>query len=184
MPLDAIKVAVRAIVIALVAVSVPAAAAKIDRASADDERLYKSVFPDADIFSVKGGARPHAKAYKLDPGMGDATVVGFVFRTNEVEPDEWAYASQLEILVGLTTAGKITAVRVIRHYEPYGYFSIDRPEFAGQFEGKSILDAFEVGEDVDDVSRATITVDGAGRVIKKSTRRILQQHLAEQKGTK
>lgn len=163
----------------------PAAmSATIERASAEEEKLYKQVLPDADVFSIKGGARPHAKAYKLDPTTGDATLVGFVFRTDEVEPDEYAYASQVAQLVGLTTAGKITAIKVISHREPFGYFSVDPPDYASQYQGKSILDRFEVGEDIDAVTRATITIDGASRVVKKSARRIMQQHLAEQKANK
>ena len=158
--------------------------AEIERASADEEKLYKSVFPDADFFSVKGGAKPHARAYKQEQGKSEATMVGFVFRTDEVEPDEYAYASQVAQLVGLTTAGKITAIKVLSHREPFGYFSVDPPEYAAQYKGKSILNAFEVDEDIDAVTRATITIDGAARVIKKSARRIMQIYRAEQKATK
>ncbi|MBM3514127.1 MAG: FMN-binding protein [Alphaproteobacteria bacterium] len=173
-----------AVVLALVCGAGAARSATIDRASPEDEKLYKSVFPDANIFSVKGGAKPHVRAYKLDPTTGDATVVGFVFRTDEVEPDEYAYSSQIAQLVGLTTAGKITAVKVISHREPFGYFSVDPPDYVSQYQGKSILNTFEVGEDIDAVTRATITIDGGARVIKKSARRIMQLYLAEQKAKK
>jgi NosR/NirI family transcriptional regulator, nitrous oxide reductase regulator len=152
--------------------------------SADEIVRLKEVFPKAAAFSAKGGALPHYKAYTAQSKTGADELVGFVFMTHEVEPDEYGYASQIEILVGLTTGGVITGVKVIDHREPFGSFSIDPPEFATQFKGKSILDAFDVGEDIDAVTRATITIDGAARVIRKSARRILKQHLAETQGKK
>jgi len=146
-----------------------------------DSAILKEVFPAADIFSIKGGRLPHHKAYKSDPETGINTLVGVIFLTAEVEPDEFAYGGPIYIMVGLTTGGIITKVRIVEHYEPYGYFSIDPPEFADQFEGKSILDRFEEGRDIDSVTTATITVDGAARVIKKSARKIARRYLAPKK---
>jgi len=160
------------------------AAETIEKAKPEDAKLLKEVFPQADFFSVKAGKYPHNKAFKAAPQGGESTLLGFVFMTNEVEPDEWGYAGPIEILVGLTTDGVITAVKVVYHREPFGSFSIATPEFAAQFKGKKILDAFEVGRDIDGVTRATISVDGATRVIKKSTRHILRQYLAEEQSKK
>jgi len=65
------------------------------------------------------------------------------------------------------------------HREPFGYFSIDRPEFASQFKGKNIRDPFKVGGDVDAVSRATMSITSATRAIRDSARlaarRLLQR---------
>ena len=148
--------------------------------TAEEDRL-KDVFPDADVFLAETEKLPHYKAYRTDPRTGDRTLLGFVFMTHEVEPDEWAYASEIEALVGVTTGGTITKVMIVDHYEPFGYFSIDLPEFVEQFEGKSILDRFEVGRDIDAVTSATMSVEGTARVIRNSARRILRQHLLEQK---
>ena len=74
----------------------------------------------------------------------------------------------------------LTGVQVIEHHEPFGYFSIETNGFRQQFSGKSVLDPFSVGRDIDAISRATITVSSAARVIRSSSRRIARQHLIEQ----
>ena len=149
--------------------------------TAEEETRLKHIFPDADEFLATTEKLPHHKAYKTNPRTGDKTLLGFVFMTHEVEPDEWAYASPIEALVGVTTGGTITKVLIVYHWEPFGYFSIDEPEFVKQFEGKSVLDRFEVGRDIDAVASATITVEGTARVIRKSARQIVRQYLLEQK---
>ena len=154
-------------------------AEEIKVAAKEVELQLREVFPSAEMFSVKEGRFPHHKAYGPDPETGERTLLGFVFITIEVEPEEWAYSSEIEMLVGMTTGGVITKVKMIDHYEPFGYFSIDPPEFLEQFEGKSILDPFEEGRDIDTVTRATITIEGAARVIKKAGRKIARQHLSK-----
>jgi hypothetical protein len=61
--------------------------------------------------------------------------------------------------------------------EPYGYFSIQPPEFVAQFKGKSIRDPFRVGQDIDAVARASITMEAAARVIRESSRTMARQFL-------
>ena len=78
----------------------------------------------------------------------------------------------------MDTKGVLTGVVVAAHNEPYGDFSVDRPEFAAQFKGKSIRDPFRVGADIDAVSRATITITSAARAIRISARRMATQLLA------
>lgn len=153
----------------------------IEAATEEEQTLLSEVFPEANVFSVKGGRLPHHKAYRVDEDTGENTLLGFTFMTHEVEPEEWAYESELEILVGLTLEGSITGIKVVDHYEPFGYFSIDPLDFAEQFKGKSILDAFEEGRDVDAVSRATISIESAARVIRKSARQIARQHLEQER---
>ena len=78
----------------------------------------------------------------------------------------------------MDTKGVLTGIVVASHNEPYGDFSVDRPEFAAQFKGKSIRDPFRVGADIDAVSRATITITSAARAIRISARRMATQLLA------
>jgi NosR/NirI family nitrous oxide reductase transcriptional regulator len=104
-----------------------------------------------------------------------------VFWTTEIEPLERAYDGPIKMLVGMDTKGILTGVIVVQHHEPYGHFSIERPEFAAQFKGKSIRDRFRVGEDVAAVSTATITITSAARAIRNSARRIATQLLAPPK---
>ena len=62
--------------------------------------------------------------------------------------------------------GVLTSIVVIDHNEPYGYFSIDPPEFAVQFVRKSIRDRFRVGDDIDAISTATLTVTSTSRAVR------------------
>jgi len=172
-----------ALAVAVLVLAMPAAADDQPfgpTATEDEQRIFKRILPGAETFSRKTGAVPHYKAYATDRVTKARVQIGFVFLTTDVEPDEFAYAGPVTVLVGLTTEGVIGGVRVVRHREPYGSFSIATPEFAAQFEGKKIVDPFEVGGDIDAVTRATISVEGAARVIRKSARKVMQQYLREQ----
>lgn len=153
-------------------------------ATEDEQRIFKRILPQAETFSKKGGTPLHYRAFALDPATKKSIQVGFIFLTTEVEPNEIAYAGPVQVLVGMTTAGLITGIRVREHREPFGSFSIATNEFAAQFEDKKVTDPFEVGGDIDAVTRATISVEGTTRVIRKSARKILQQYLLEQQPKK
>ena len=147
-----------------------------------DARLQnnlKRLFPSATAFSPKGGDPPHFKAF----GSGQ-TLLGLAFWTTELDPLERAYDGPIKILVGMDTKGILTGVVVVEHHEPYGNFSVDLPDFAAQFRGKSIRDAFKVGVDVDAVSRATISITSASRAIRNSSRRVARALLAPPEAAK
>lgn len=135
------------------------------------------LFPTATTFSPKGGAPPHIKAYIDDPSGGGQRLTGLAFLTRDLEPLERGYDGPIQILVGMDTTGSLTGVVVVDHNEPYGYFSIDMPEFAAQFDAKSVRDRFRVGRDIDAVSRATMTVTSASRAVRNSARRIARRFL-------
>ena len=54
-------------------------------------------------------------------------------------------------------------------------------EYGEQFIGKSILDPLEVGNDIDAVSRATITIEAATRAIRQGSRQLVRQFFSERK---
>jgi len=147
------------------------------------QRQLIQLFPAATTFSPKGGNPPHFKAFTGDPRAGAQTLLGFAFWTTELEPLERGYDGPIKMLVGLDTKGVLTGVIVVEHHEPYGDFSVEPPEFAAQFKGKSIRDPFKVGQDVDAVSRATITMTSATRAIRNSARRVARQLLAPPPGS-
>ena len=131
----------------------------------------KKVFPAATSFSTKqSGPPPHFVAYTGDGSS--RTIAGYAFWTTEVEPLERGYDGPIKMLVGVDTKGILTGVLVVEHNEPYGYFSVEPPQFAAQFKGKDIRDPFKVGADVDAVSRATITITSSSRAIRNGARRI------------
>jgi transcriptional regulator of nitric oxide reductase len=136
----------------------------------------KHVFPGAAAFSPKQPGPPaHFIAYAGDPAS--KTIAGYVFWTTELEPLERGYDGPIKMLVGVNTKGFLTGVIVTEHREPYGYFSVDLPKFANQFKAKDIRDAFRVGQDVDAVSTATITVTSSARAIRNGARRIARAYL-------
>ena len=143
----------------------------------------KRVFPAATSFSSKqAGPPPHFIAYAGDPSS--KTIAGYAFWTTELEPLERGYDGPIKMLVGVDTKGILTGVLVTEHREPYGYFSVDLPRFGNQFKGKDIRNAFRVGQDVDAVSGATITITSSSRAIRNGARRIARALLAPPEAAK
>ena len=140
------------------------------------EVQLERLFPTATAFSPKQSSPPHFKAFRTD-SSGQQTLLGVAFWTTEIEPLERGYDGPIKILVGMNMQGILTGVVVAAHHEPYGYFSVDRKQFAAQFAGKDIRDAFQVGSDVDAVSRASISIASATRAIRNSARRVARQLL-------
>ncbi len=146
----------------------------------DDEELQSQLaylFPDAVSFSEKEGDPPHYKAFGPAPSEGEPALLGLAFWTTELDPLERGYDGPIKMLVGMDPQGVLTRIIVDDHREPYGYFSVDLPRYAVQFERKNIRDRFRVGEDVDSITRATITVRSASRAVRNSSRRAARAHL-------
>jgi transcriptional regulator of nitric oxide reductase len=144
-------------------------------ADAQQQRL-RQLFPSATAFSPKEGEPPHFKAFA--GARGAQTLLGYAFWTTELSPLERGYGGPIAMLVGINTKGVLTGIVMGEHHEPYGDFSIDRPEFAATFRNKDVRDPFKLGEDVDAVSRATITMSSAVRSIRNGSRRIARQLIA------
>jgi transcriptional regulator of nitric oxide reductase len=137
------------------------------------EAQLKRLFPKAAAFSKLEGTPLHFSAYSTDPQKNPpAPPLGYAFWTTDMVPNEHGYHGPIYMLVGMDLTGIITGVVVDYDSEPYGYFSVDPPEFAAQFKGKSIRDKFMVGADVDAVSRATLSVNSAARAIRDSSRMV------------
>jgi NosR/NirI family nitrous oxide reductase transcriptional regulator len=165
-----------AFTIAITLLPYPAANSQIVADAALRKQL-EQLFPEAASFSAKGGNPPHVKAFAAASSGRDAELVGLAWWTTELEPLERAYDGPIKMLVGMDTRGVLKGIIVTEHREPYGYFSVDLPEFAQQFEEKNVRDRFHVGTDVDAITRATITVTSASRAIRNSSRRIARAYL-------
>src|SRR5690606_22858233 len=111
------------------------------------------------------------EADRIDPAEGDPPVrrayrgnelVGFVFHTQDFPPEEFGYNSAIRALVGMKPDGHLTGVRVTDYHESRmnqkGDFLRQTPGFQEQYAGKYIGDAFRVYEDIDGISRVSITV--------------------------
>ena len=138
----------------------------------------KKLFPGAAGFSKLEGNPLHFTAYGADHQKNpSAPPLGYAFWTTDMVPNEHGYHGPIYILVGMDLTGILTGVVVDYDSEPYGYFSVEPPEFAAQFKGKSIRDQFRVGGDVDAVSRATLSVNSAARAIRDSSRMMARAYL-------
>lgn len=169
------RIAILALGIVLLAVGASA------QAPSDPELLgrLKELFPTAVTFSPKTGAPAAYKAFGPPAaGQQEGPLLGLAFWTTDIEPLERGFDGPIKMLAGIDTQGEITGVIVTDHREPYGYFSVDLPEWPKQFEGKSVRDAFKVGTDVDAISRATISVTSASRALRNAGRKVARAHLA------
>ncbi|HUR33143.1 MAG TPA: FMN-binding protein [Vicinamibacterales bacterium] len=142
----------------------------------------KQLFPSAVAFTPRGEKDPvYFTAFGADPArVPGAKPIGWAFWTIDLVPGELGYHGHIHMLVGMNGQGRITGVIVDRNTEPYGDISINLPEFPRQFQGKSIRDKFEVGQDVDVMSRATISVRAAAREIRESSRMVAKAVLRPQ----
>ena len=162
---------------AVVAVSARAQPPAVTEA---DDAALRRLIPKADTFELVETGSRHFRAYSRPDVDDEPQLVGLAFFTTDITPRVYAYKGRITMLVALDLAGKVTGVAVVHHYEPFGYFSIDMPKFPKQFKGKHVLDPIEVGQDIDGVSRASITVEAATRAIRQGARRLTREFLAEQ----
>ncbi len=147
-----------------------------------EQALLREVMPKADTFYEREGQPPVFKAYRTDPESGEQKLVGYVFLTSDVPPEELGYSGPIRVLVGMDLEGTLTGVRVLSYREAIARILGDflrRPGFQEQFVGKHISDPFRVGRDVDGITRATISVGAMARGIRNAARRVSEAYLQE-----
>ena len=171
---------VSAAALALMLALAPTAAAAQGLVSPADEAALRRLVPGADHFELRDRGARHFRAFAAPEAGAVPRLIALAFFTTDLAPRIYAYKGRITSLVAMDPGGRLIGVRVVHHYEPFGYFSIDLPGFTPQFAGKSILDPLEVGGDIDAVSRATITMEAATRTIRQGARRLARDFLAEQ----
>ncbi len=146
----------------------------------DQQALFREVMPSADTFAEKNGNPPVFRAYRTDSSDSVPKLVGYVFLTSDVPPEEVGYSAPITVLVGLDLSGTITGTRVVRYRESirrvWGDF-LRRPGVQEQYAGKSIADPFKVGRDIDGITRASITMSAMSRGIRNSARRVAAAYM-------
>jgi hypothetical protein len=100
----------------------------------------------------------------------DAQPIAFAWWSTDVVPLERGYNGPTHMFIAMDLSGTIIGAITDYSSDPYAYFSVEPPEFAAQFKGKSIRAPFRVGEDVHAVSRATLTISSATRAVRDSVR--------------
>ncbi len=143
--------------------------------------LLEEVMPLATSFTPREGDPPVFRGHSVGPSTGERTLVGYVFLTSDLPPEELGYSGPIEALVGVDLDGVLTGVRVTDYRESYirtrGDFLRTRG-YEDQFTGKSIGDPFRAKRDVRVVSRATISVAAMSRGIRAAARRVYGSYLA------
>jgi hypothetical protein len=141
-----------------------------------DEALYLGEVAPESVFYAKSGTPPHY-------GSAQGTVA---FNTYDITPRIRGYAGPIRLLVALDAGGRITGIRILEHKETPNYVhSMETPGFLGQFLGKSVNDPIEIDNDIDGVSRATVSVKALADTVRESSREVASSVLAIQvKGAK
>ncbi|MEQ1855848.1 MAG: 4Fe-4S binding protein [Longimicrobiales bacterium] len=159
--------ALLASVLAFVSAPGAAGAQGVDRVAA---RLLREVMPEGDRFDPAEGDPPVRRAYRGDEFLG------YVFLTSDFPPEVVGYSGPIRAVVGMAPDGHLTGVRVTEYHESRmnqkGDFLRQTPGFQEQYEGKYIGDAFRVYEDIDGISRVSISVRALSRGVRDSARRV------------
>lgn len=130
-----------------------------------------AIFSEAKSFSKKTGSPPHYKAYNAGAGTGEDILSGLAFLTTDVRPEIYGYAGPIKIMVGMNLDGSIKDLRVISHAETPSYVT-GLDAFLGQFRAKGIKDPFRRGEDIDGITRASITSEAIARSVGQSLKQV------------
>lgn len=145
-----------------------------------EEGWLREVLPSADSFSVKQGNPPVFFAYQTDSTNNNSQLIGYVFTTPDLPPEEVGFSGPIDMLAGMNLQGQITGVKVLHYLESYKHVRgdfIDDSNFANQFIGKSLEDEFRVSRDIDGMSRATITSWAMSRGLHNAAKRIALAYL-------
>jgi len=143
-----------------------AAAQDVDRVRPS---LLRAVMPEADSFDIAEGNPPIKRAYR------GGELLGYVFLTSDLPPEERGYSGPIRAVVGMTPDGTLTGVRVTEYRESYmstkGDF-LRRTGFQEQYAGKYIGDGFRVYDDIDGISKVSVSVRALSRGVRDAARRI------------
>ncbi|HJO11636.1 MAG TPA: FMN-binding protein [Gammaproteobacteria bacterium] len=169
----------------MLGISQRSASQQVNAAASDsdnmDPTLLQEVMPVADSFSEKQGQPPVFRAYRAIPNSDEQMLVGYVFLTADMPPQEVGYSGPIEVLVGMDMTGTLTGIKVLHYIETlrrlWGDFLATTPGYQEQFAGKAISEAFREGRDVDGIVRATVTVKAMSRGIRNSARRVARAYL-------
>jgi len=139
------------------------------------------VMPLADSFSEKQGMPPVLAAFQSTSDNSNSNLIGYVFVTPDLLPEEIGFSGPIDVLVGMDLEGHITGTKVLYYLESYKNFRgdfINDSNFLNQFTGKPIEDEFRVGQDIDGMSRATITSWAVSRGIRNTARRVAESYMS------
>lgn len=129
-----------------------------------NEADLRSIMPEGDSF--RKNEAPPFRYYEVYRENG---LIGYCLNTADAAPDERGYNGPIEMLVALDKDCGIKDLKILRHSETPEYVAgMLEPKFLNQFKQKGPEDRFIVGEDVDNITRATISVKAVAGSLKTS----------------
>jgi electron transport complex protein RnfG len=147
-----------------------------ERQQADLEAALQDLFPDADNFdpiTIENAdtSVTFEQQYRVSQG---GQVTGAAIQSSKA-----SYGGPIKVLVGITTDGTVSRVRILEHTDTPGLganaasprYYVDKQNkitFTGQFEGKLVSDAFGPKQDVQAITAATITSRAVASLVKAS----------------
>lgn len=113
---------------------------------------WKKYFPLGQSIVPVGGLKGGDKAYEVRDSS--QSLLGWVFRTDQVAPFVKGYITQVGMLVAVSTDEKIIGVQVVDHRETPKYMALLTGMYYRQFNGHAVA---KPATDIDAVTSATIT---------------------------
>ena len=138
---------------------------------ADQYPQAKGWFPEAERFGELEGDPRAAPVYAA------GTIVGYLFLTTDVVRIPAYSGEPIQSLVGLDRDGRIRGVAIVGHQEPILAVGISEARlaaFSAQYAGKSVFERVAVGENIDTISGATITVMVQNQTLMRSAKRVAE----------
>lgn len=138
-------------------------------AQAIELNQVKPGFPEASSLETVEGEFP-VQAVKSD----DATL-GYVFESVDVAPIPAYSGKPVNLLVGIDTAGQLTLAKVLDHSEPIMLVGIPEAKlqnFADAHTNFSVTDNPKIGNNLDAISGATVTVIVVNDTIMRAARQV------------
>jgi Na+-translocating ferredoxin:NAD+ oxidoreductase RnfG subunit len=160
---------------ALAVAAVPTSAFAVDYLSA--EQAAKLMFPDADAFEARTvtldaaqlqqldaqGVRGRSASWPVRVARRGGTTLGYV-----VTDDVIGKVELISYAVGIALDGSVKQIEILSYRESHG-FEIRLPAWRKQFVGKGGASALRVGEDIANISGATLScthvTDGVRRIV-------------------
>lgn len=140
----------------------------------------QEALPQATDFSAKEGEPPVYRGTRENPATGQQELIGYVFLSADLPPEEKGYSAPIDMLIGLNTQSEITGIKVLDYTESFRYslgdFVADAI-FLNQFQNKPIADDFRLVQDVDGLAGATMTSYGIARGVRNAARRVATAYL-------
>ena len=159
----------------LAVLSAPAPAFAVDYLSAD--QAQKSLFGDADAFELRDfkldaqereaiarrtGASPRER-WQLRVARAGGAIVGVV-----VVDDVIGKVERITYAAGIDARGRIAGIEILSYRESHGY-EVRLPAWRGQFVGKDAASPLRVGQDISNISGATLSchhvTDGVRQIV-------------------